>query len=147
MSGILKIQLLRDTSKPPVRATSGAAAYDLFADIDGDITIQPGETAKIPTGIAIELEHDHLVALVFSRSGHGYKNGVSLVNSVGVIDSDYRGEIIVGMINHGEQPFTVHADDRVAQLLITTAFLPEIVVCDTLSDSDRGTKGFGSTGS
>ena len=142
----LKVKLLRENAKLPVRASAGAAAYDLCAAIEQDITILPGQYVNIPTGIAIEFGDSSLVALVFSRSGHGVKNGVSLTNSVGVVDSDYRGEISAGLINHGDQPFTVSCGDRIAQLMITYSLPFDIEVCDALSDTARGTSGFGSTG-
>ena len=146
MEGILKIKRLRDNARIPARASAGAAACDLRAAIDEDIVIAPGQRAGIPTGIAIELENKSLVALVFSRSGHGINSGVSLTNSVGVIDSDYRGEICVGLINHGTQPFTVSDGDRIAQLVVTYAVPVDIVECEELSDTERGAGGFGSTG-
>ena len=146
MEKTLKIKLLRENAKVPVRASAGAAAYDLCAAIDEDITILPGRLANIPTGIAIEFGDSSLVALVFSRSGHGIKHGVSLANSVGVIDSDYRGEVGVGIINHGSEPFIVSCGDRIAQLMITYSLPFDIEVCDELSDTSRGAGGFGSTG-
>lgn len=146
MNSSLKVKRLRQDAKLPFRASSGAAAYDLYAAMDQPVTIKPGAYASIPTGIAIELENDGLVALIYSRSGHGYKHGVSLVNSVGVIDSDYRGEVSVGLINHGTADFTVVPGDRIAQLMVTYALQLDIIECDTLSDTERGSGGFGSTG-
>lgn len=146
MSGALKVKRLHPAAQLPVRASAGAAAYDLHALLDAPVTIPPGGFVSVPTGIAIELRGDDLVALVFSRSGHGYKKGVSLVNSVGVIDSDYRGEVAVGLINHGAEDFIVEPGERVAQLMITYALPLDIVECDELSDTPRGSGGFGSTG-
>lgn len=142
----LKVKRLRPEARLPVRASDGAAAWDLYALPDAPVTIQPGRYAAVPTGIAIELPRKDLVALLFSRSGHGYKRGVSLVNSVGVIDSDYRGEIIVGLINHGDQDFVVYPGDRIAQLIVTYALQLGLAECDALSDTARGADGFGSTG-
>ena len=142
----LKVKLLRDGAQPPRRATDGAAAYDVHALLDAPVTIPPGGRALLPTGIAIELPSPDTVALLFSRSGFGVKHGVSLANSVGVIDSDYRGEVHVGLINHGSEPFTVENGDRIAQLMITPVLLPDVAVCDELSDTARGAGGFGSTG-
>lgn len=142
----LKIKLLRSGASLPVRASDGAAAYDIRALLDCDITVDPGCRELIPTGIAIELPGPDYAALLYSRSGSGIKYGVSLSNSVGVIDSDYRGEIRVGLINHGASPFTVHNGDRIAQMMIVPIMLPELKVVDTLEESARGEGGFGSTG-
>ncbi len=142
----LKVCLLREGARPPERASAGAAAYDIRALIDSPVVIHAGKRAVIPTGIAIELSSTDYVGLVFSRSGFGIKHGVSLANSVGVIDSDYRGEIHVGLINHGEEDFVVENGDRIAQLAIMPVSLPEIELCETLSGTDRGSSGFGSTG-
>jgi len=141
----LKVKRLNELAILPVRASDGAAAYDLSAAIGSDIVIAPGEITAVPTGIAIELPRG-LVALVFSRSGQGMKYGVSLPNSVGVIDSDYRGELRVGLINHGKEPYTIHPADRIAQLMVTSAFELDIRECDELSPTERGAGGFGSTG-
>lgn len=142
----MRIKKLRPGAQMPTRATAGAAAYDLRVCLDQPVTILPGEYKNLPTGIAIELPGPQFVALIFSRSGHGVKQGVSLVNSVGVIDSDYRGEIQIGLINHGHSPLVVQPADRVAQMMITSCFLPELVEADTLSETGRGESGFGSTG-
>ncbi len=142
----LKVKKLRDGAALPKRASVGAAAYDLCALCERPVVIKPGGRALIPTGIAIELPCERYVALLFSRSGFGVKHGVSLSNSVGVIDSDYRGEIHVGLINHGEDDFTVQNGDRIAQLAVLPVECPEIVECDELSGSERGEGGFGSTG-
>ncbi len=146
MQTVLKVKRLRENARLPVRASAGAAAYDLYASLEQDLTILPGQRSNVPTGIAIELADDSLVALAFSRSGHGMKLGVSLSNSVGVIDSDYRGELCMGLINHGDTPFTVSDGDRIAQLLVTHAFALDIVECEELSETARGSGGFGSTG-
>ncbi len=142
----MRIKRMRANAQRPCRASIGAAAYDLCACLRTDVVLQPGEFQNIPTGIAIELPGEQYVALIFSRSGHGAKHGVSLVNSVGVIDSDYRGEISVGLINHGTAPLTVRHGDRIAQMMITTCLMPELVETDALSDTVRGAGGFGSTG-
>lgn len=147
MSGMqLKIKKLREGAKLPYRASAGAAAYDLCACTSEPIRIEPGEYASVQTGIAIELPREDMVALVFSRSGHGIKHGLSLVNSVGVIDYDYRGEITVGLINHGTEPYEIAPGERIAQLMITSFFAPEVVECNELGETERGVAGFGSTG-
>ena len=142
----LKVKLLREGACIPERASDGAAAYDIKALTDGDVVIPPGCRELIPTGIAIELPGPEYAALLYSRSGSGIKHGVSLSNSVGVIDSDYRGEVCVGLINHGNEPFTVSRGDRIAQMMIVPIMLPEITLSDSLSESARGSGGFGSTG-
>ncbi|NLC78254.1 MAG: dUTP diphosphatase [Ruminococcaceae bacterium] len=141
-----KVKLLREDARLPYKATAGAAAYDLYSANAEDIVLKPGEYAGVPSGIAIELPSERYVALVFSRSGHGVKHGVSLSNSVGVIDSDYRGEITVGLINHGHEPFTVSHGDRIAQLMIIELASLGMVESDELCDTERGAGGFGSTG-
>ena len=143
----VKIKLSRGMDAPTY-ATQGSAAVDLRAALDEGqtVTILPGERALIPTGIAISPETRDVVAVVAGRSGLGIKQGITLSNSIGVIDSDYRGEICVGLINHGDAPFTVNRGDRIAQLLflpILTALFTETEELDT---TDRGTGGFGSTG-
>lgn len=142
----LKIKKTHPNAVVPKRATDGAAALDLAAALDESLTIQPGDTALIPTGIAIELPSKDYVALVVSRSSLGIKSGISLVNSVGVIDSDYRGTIQIGLINHSKTPFTIESGDRLAQLLITNIFSLPVLEVDRLSDTARGEGGFGSTG-
>lgn len=130
----------------PQRATAGSAGMDLAACIDEAVTIAPRQLVRIPTGIAIALPGPEYVALIFARSGLGVKHGISLSNGVGVIDSDYRGEIMVGLTNLSDVPYTIHPGDRVAQLVVTPVALPELERVETLDDTDRGTGGFGSTG-
>ena len=122
----------------PFYASAGAAAMDLHACVDEPITI--------PAGIAIALPSAQYVALVFARSGLGIKHGVAPANCVGVIDSDYRGEIMVGLQNSGESDYTIQPADRIAQLMITPVVQAQVELVDELDDTDRGTGGFGSTG-
>ncbi|MFI3115167.1 MAG: dUTP diphosphatase [Clostridia bacterium] len=133
-------------AKNPAFATEGSACFDLTCNLDEQITIKPNETVKIPTGIAIELENNSLVALVFPRSGLSSNFGISLANCVGVIDADYRGEILVPLVNNSSENFTLNPFDRIAQLGITEIFKPSLVECKELSDTSRGVSGFGSTG-
>lgn len=142
----MNIKLMRPGAQVPARATEGSAGYDLAAATDAPITINPGQSAKIPTGIAVELPSRELVALVYSRSGHGHKHGVKLANSVGVIDSDYRGEIVVALQNTGSLPYTVEPGERVAQIVITPVLLPTLTVVEELDETLRGSGGMGSTG-
>ena len=130
----------------PRFATGGAACMDLCARIDGPVTLEAGERRLIPTGIAIALPGPEYVALVFARSGLGIKKGVCLSNGVGVIDSDYRGEIGVGLVNLGQDAYTVQPGDRIAQLMVTTVVQPTVTAVTELDDTARGAGGFGSTG-
>ena len=130
----------------PKFATAGAACMDLCACLDEAVTLQAGERRLIPTGIAIALSSADYVALVFARSGLGIKQGVCLSNGVGVIDSDYRGEIGVGLVNLGQSAYTVQPGDRIAQLMVTPVVQPTVVQVSALDDTDRGAGGFGSTG-
>ena len=130
----------------PRFATDGAAAMDLCACIDAPVVIPAGARTVIPSGIAIALPSADYVALLFSRSGMGIKSGISLSNSVGVIDSDYRGEIGVGLHNTSDADYTVNPGDRIAQLMITPVVRPTVTLVEELPVSDRGAGGFGSTG-
>ena len=130
----------------PKFATAGAACMDLCACIDAPVTLEAGARALIPTGIAIALPSADYVALVFARSGLGIKQGVCLSNGVGVIDSDYRGEIGVGLVNLGQSEYTVRPGDRIAQLMVTPVVQPTVVQVSALDDTGRGAGGFGSTG-
>lgn len=130
----------------PKFATAGAACMDLCACIDAPVTLEAGARALIPTGIAIALPSADYVALVFARSGLGIKQGVCLSNGVGVIDSDYRGELGVGLVNLGQSAYTVQPGDRIAQLMVTPVVQPTVVQVSALDDTDRGAGGFGSTG-
>ena len=130
----------------PFYASAGAAAMDLHACIDEAVTIPAGGRAVIPTGIAIALPSADYVALIFARSGLGIKHGVAPANCVGVIDSDYRGEVLVGLQNSGGADYTVQPGDRIAQLMITPVVQAQVTLVDELDDTARGAGGFGSTG-
>lgn len=143
---VLKIKKLRDDAKIPFRATDGSAGMDLYACIDEAVEIMPHEIRVIPTGIAIELESADYVAYIYARSGLAIKNGIAPANCVGVIDSDYRGEVCVGLLNQTEKAFTVNPEERIAQMVISPVILPTIEVVDELSNTQRGAGGFGSTG-
>lgn len=146
MSEIFKVRRLRESAKLPFRATEGSAGMDLYACIDSPVTLGAGEKAVIPTGIAIELPSAELAAFVFARSGLAIKHGIGLLNGVGVIDSDYRGEICVGVINQLAEPYTIVPDERIAQLVIMPVSLITPVEAQSLDDTARGEGGFGSTG-
>lgn len=141
-----RIKKVRENAKIPTRATEGSAGMDLYACIDELITLKKGDTAIIPTGIAIGLDNKNLCAFVYARSGLAIKHGIGLLNSVGVIDSDYRGEICVGVINQIDEPYTIEPNERIAQMVIQPVEIPEIIEVDELDDTVRGAGGFGSTG-
>ena len=143
---ILKIKKLRENAKVPERATTGSAGLDLCASIDEPITLECGATAVIPTGIAIALPSADYGAFVFPRSGIAVKHGIGLLNSVGVIDSDYRGEIMVGVINQIKTPYTIQPGERIAQMVIMPVSMMPVQEVSDLDETERGAGGFGSTG-
>ena len=130
----------------PYYASAGAAALDLHACLEEPVTIPAGGRAVIPTGIAIALPSPAYVALVFARSGLGIKRGIALSNGVGVIDSDYRGELRVGLQNSGSEEYTVQPGDRIAQLAVVPVLQVELEQAETLDETERGAGGLGSTG-
>lgn len=142
----LKIKKLNENAVVPHRATSGSAGLDLSACIDTDITIEPGEIKLIPTGLSAAPDNENCALMIYPRSGLASKHGIALANCVGVVDSDYRGEIKVPLINHGKDAFTVTQGMRIAQLVVTPVLLPEIIETDELDETDRSSGGFGSTG-
>ena len=139
------IQKLRSDAVVPRYMTPRAAGLDLSASIDGPITLAPGQRALLPTGIAIKLPEGY-EAQVRPRSGLAREHGVTLVNGPGTIDEDYTGEVIVLLINHGDQPVRVVPGQRVAQLVIAPVVQAELVEVDELRATERGAGGFGSTG-
>ena len=141
----IPVKLLRPGAKLPTFGSAEAAGADLYACLDADVTIAPGETAFIPTGLAMELPRG-FVGLIYARSGLACKRGLAPANKVGVIDSDYRGEFIVALYNHGKEPQTVSHGERVAQLVITPVLVPSYMEVQELNDTQRGAGGFGSTG-
>lgn len=145
----LLIQTLSDkigTEIPlPYYATDGAAALDLAACIDEDITLPAGERVLIPTGIAVAIP-DGYVGILAVRSSMGIKHGVTLTNGIGVIDSDYRGELRVGLHNTTSESFTIHAADRIAQLMVVPVATPAVEIVTALPPTARGMGGIGSTG-
>lgn len=142
----IKVKKISENAKLPFRATEGSAGADLFACIQEDIVIGSSERRLIPTGIAIEINDKNCGAFIFPRSSVSSKYGISLANCVGVIDSDYRGEILVSMINHSNADFVVHNGDRIAQMVILPVVIPVFEECSELNDTQRGNGGFGSTG-
>ncbi len=146
----LKIKALSDRLGKdipfPTYATAGSAGMDLRACIDEPVTVPAGERAMIPTGLAIALPGAEWVALVYARSGLAIKHGLAPANCVGVIDSDYRGEVTVGLLNSSKEAYTIEPGERVAQLVIMPVTQAEISVVEELDDTQRGAGGFGSTG-
>lgn len=140
----IKIKLTRGAQIPKY-ATNGSAAVDLCAMIDSPITLTPGERALIPTGIALSIP-DGYVGIVAARSGLACKKGICLSNGIGVIDSDYRGEISVGLFNSSKDEFTVERGERIAQLMFVPVESAVFVSTDSLDETERGEGGFGSTG-
>lgn len=142
----LKIRKVSENAIIPKRATGGSAGLDLCACIDAPITLQGGETALVPTGLAIELPSADYGAFIFARSGLAIKHGIGLLNAVGVIDSDYRGEIKVGLINQINEAYTIEPGERIAQMVIMPVSMMPVEEVDALGETDRGAGGFGSTG-
>ena len=146
MAHILKIKKLSEKAVVPRQATKGSAGMDLSACLDEDVTISPGEIKLIPTGLSAAPDTDECVLLIYARSGLALKHGISPANCVGVVDSDYRGEIKVALINHGKEDFTVTNEMRIAQLVMTPVILPQIQEVSELDETERNSGGFGSTG-
>ena len=139
------IKILKDGAKVPTYGSAEAAGADLYACLSEPITIGPGETSFIPTGIALEVPRG-CAGLIYARSGLACKRGLAPANKVGVVDSDYRGEITVVLHNHGSEAQTVENGERIAQMVITPVLQPPYVVAEALSDTERNQGGFGSTG-
>ena len=130
----------------PFYTTPGSAAMDLHACMEEAVVIPAGGRKVIPTGIAIALPSPDYVALVFARSGLGIKHGIAPANCVGVIDSDYRGEILVGLQNSGDADYVIQPADRIAQLMVVPVVQAQVKMVDQLDETQRGAGGFGSTG-
>lgn len=149
----MRVKRLYPNSKIPTRGSDYAAGYDLYAEnvhfdddsADYELQVLPGKTLKVGTGIAVELPKGTFGA-IYARSGLGIKHGIVPANCVGIIDEDYRGEIVVALHNHSDKPFVFKFGDRIAQLVIQPYIAADINVVDELSDTDRGNCGFGSTG-
>lgn len=143
---VIRVKKLNEKAILPTYGSAEAAGADLYACLDAPVTVQPGETAWIPTGIALEVPKG-CAGLVYARSGLGVKRGLAPANKVGVIDSDYRGEIMVALHNHGTAPQTVESGERIAQISFVPFYAAEFEICGELSETVRGAGGFGSTGS
>ena len=139
------VKKLRPGAKMPTFGSREAAGADLYACLEEPVTIEPGKTVLLPTGLSMALPKGY-VGLVYARSGLACKQGLAPANKVGVIDSDYRGEFMIALHNHGTEPRVVEHGDRIAQLVVTPVIQPDYYEADTLEDTPRGTGGFGSTG-
>ncbi|MBU2865348.1 dUTP diphosphatase [Reinekea forsetii] len=135
-----------DTIELPSYGTEGSAGMDLRACLDEPLTVLPGETHLIKTGIAIYIEDPSLAATIIPRSGLGHKHGIVLGNLVGLIDSDYQGELMVSCWNRGQDAFTIKPGDRIAQMVLVPVIQAHFAIVDEFVETDRGAGGFGSTG-
>ncbi|MFV9473351.1 dUTP diphosphatase [Advenella sp. RU8] len=142
----LKILDERMRSQLPAYATGGSAGLDLRACIDEAITLKPGQTTLIPTGLSIHINNPNYAAVILPRSGLGHKHGIVLGNLVGLIDSDYQGQLMVSTWNRGQADFVISPMERIAQLVIVPVQQVEFNIVDEFENSDRGADGFGSTG-
>lgn len=141
----VKVKILREGAVLPTYGSEGAAGADLYACLNAPMEIAPGETVFIPTGLAMAIP-EGLAGLVYARSGMACKRGLAPANKVGVIDSDYRGEIMVALLNHGSQTQQISHGDRIAQLLLTPVMTPSYDIATDLDETHRASGGFGSTG-
>lgn len=141
----VRIKFLSSGARVPERSTLGSAGYDLVACVEEPIVLGPGETKLIGCGFSMAFDQGY-VALIFARSGLGVRHGIVPANCVGVIDSDYRGEVKVGLTNHSDASFAIEPGSRIAQLVIVPCMTSDFVVCGDLNDTQRGDGGFGSTG-
>ena len=141
----VKIKKLNEYAVAPKYASTSAAGADLYAAVEDSVIIKSGETFLVPTGICMEIPEGY-AGLIFARSGLATKKGLAPANKVGVIDSDYRGEVMVALFNHSKEDFLLERGERIAQLVITPYLTADFTEADSLSDTERGEGGFGSTG-
>lgn len=141
----IRVKRLKESAVMPTYGSAEAAGADLYACLSDPITIRPGESAFIPTGLAMEIPKGY-AGLIYARSGLACKRGLAPANKVGVVDSDYRGEFMIVLHNHGCEEQVIQHGERIAQLVITPVFTPGFVEVDTLTDTVRSGGGFGSTG-
>lgn len=143
---VKRVSPLADRFPLPAYATAGSAGMDLSACIEGPVVIRPGERLLVPTGIAIQLPGPDVGAFLFARSGLAAKHGIQLANGVGVIDSDYTGEVKCLLLNAGSEPFEIQPGDRIAQVVFLPVILADLILVDELNPTERGDGGFGHTG-
>lgn len=146
MTQLIRVKKLRADAILPTYGSPEAAGADLYACLEEDAVIKPGESRFIPTGLAMEIPKGY-AGLIYARSGLACKRGLAPANKVGVVDSDYRGEFMIVLHNHGDQPQTVSHGERIAQLVVTPVLMPAFTECEELTDTQRAAGGFGSTGS
>ena len=146
MTQTVRVKKLRENAILPTYGSAEAAGADLYACLEGEIVIEPGSSCFVPTGLSMEIPKGY-AGLIYARSGLACKRGLAPANKVGVVDSDYRGEFMVVLHNHGNQPQTVAHGERIAQLVVTPVLTPAFVECDDLTQTVRAGGGFGSTGS
>ena len=142
----VKMKRLRENAVLPAYASENAAGMDLYAAPDAPVTLLPGTRTRIPCGFAMAPGRNDVAGLIFARSGLAHKLGLAPSNCVGVVDADYRGEVMVSLANAGTEPYTLSPGERFAQLVFVPVFHAEIEETDTLDDTERGAGGFGSTG-
>lgn len=145
MMNTIAVKKLRPGAKLPTFGSQQAAGADLYACLEEPVDILPGQTKFIPTGLAMEIPVGY-AGLIYARSGLACKQDLAPANKVGVVDSDYRGEFMIALHNHGSIARTVNHGDRVAQLVVTPVLIPQYIEAEELTDTDRGVGGFGSTG-
>ena len=138
--------LIGDKIPLPAYSTEGSAGLDLRACIESELTLEPTDTVLIPTGISVFIEDPCLAAMILPRSGLGHKHGIVLGNLVGLIDSDYQGELMVSCWNRGQSSFTINPGDRIAQMILVPVVQAEFTIVDQFQETDRGADGFGSSG-
>lgn len=141
----IRVKKLRNNAILPTYGSSEAAGADLYACLDKNVTIKPGESVFIPTGLAMEIPKGY-AGLIYARSGLACKRGLAPANKVGVVDSDYRGEFMIVLHNHGAEPQKISHGERIAQLVVTPVLTPGFMEVSDLTDTDRSCGGFGSTG-
>jgi dUTP pyrophosphatase len=150
MQRTLEMQLLDprfgDAWPMPAYATAASAGLDLRAALDAPLTLQPGDAALVPSGLAIHLADPALCAMVLPRSGLGHRHGIVLGNGTGLIDADYQGPLLISLWNRGREAFTIEPGDRIAQLVVVPIVRAVLQVVDTFEESERGSGGFGHTG-
>ena len=146
MKADVRIKKLREGAHAPTYGSEFAAGCDLYACIEaGEVTVQPGQTVVIPTGWAFEIP-EGFAGLIYARSGLATKSGLAPANKVGVVDSDYRGEVCVGLINQSDKAFSIERGDRIAQLMFMPVLTANLIAAESLDETERGEGGFGSTG-
>ena len=145
MTQMIRVKKLRTNAIMPTYGSPEAAGADLYACLEEDVVINPGETRFISTGLAMEIPKGY-AGLIYARSGLACKRGLAPANKVGVVDSDYRGEFMIALHNHGNQSQTVSHGERIGQLLITPVLTPGFIACEELTETQRAGGGFGSTG-